>query len=137
MTGRIDLIEIYPFMIAESHGRKPPEWISILTSSKSSSLEVRLEAWSKKVWASEPMLKQLVEKGGLPGICFKRDATVRSKQFSNHLDTLFGRDIHLISETRVSIVRLRELFGVLCANQGEPVNYTNPFACDLNPSNTY
>jgi predicted AAA+ superfamily ATPase len=111
---------LLPFTLAESHGKKLSSFLGDLLKFDGKNF---LSALSSKRWAKIEHVHHHIEVGGLPGISFKRERKVREKLFKNHLDTLFGRDIHLIYETGLSITKLEELYALLCEAQGEPINY--------------
>jgi len=61
--------------------------------------------------------------GGLPGICFYRDALVRKNKFSAHLETLIERDLRLISATTLPNSTIRTLIEELALVQAEPLEW--------------
>jgi predicted AAA+ superfamily ATPase len=119
LTGRIVNVEILPMSISEMNGLPLTSHLADLfkinTSASLTALESRME--KKK---SAAFLNYL-ETGGLPGICFFRDASVRSDRFEAHLDTILNRDLQLVTPTTLSSLQLRKLASFLAQNQGLPL----------------
>jgi len=78
--------------------------------------------FNSQSWLSEKILNSHLEHGGLPGIGFKRDPYIRQQLFRVHLDTLLGRDIYFLTQTRIRSEKLRSLYRELCLIQGLPLN---------------
>ena len=121
LTGRIQILELHPMTLAELNSRPVPDLIS----------EMGLEfgKFQKKVRARARALSlttamRYLETGGLPGICFLRDEAGRRPRFSSHLDTILGRDIKMVSETDLSVPRIRVLLATLARQQGQPIALT-------------
>ena len=117
LTGRIFLLELYPFSLAECHRQTPSEFLSLASSLNDTQLADRLQ---KRAWATSAQVRHYMEAGGLPGICFLRDPRLREQHFANHLDTLLGRDIQLVRQVKLSVTRLNTLLMELAKNQGLP-----------------
>lgn len=117
LTGRIVLIELFPLTLSECHSKKQSPFLTFLRQKKKN---VFLQRLKNHAWASPAQLKYFLETGGLPGICFKREGAIRSSLFENHLDTLLGRDIHLVRKTSLSVSKLRLILTELAKNQGLP-----------------
>lgn len=119
LTGRIVALEIFPLSLAECHGQSiNPLLKNILTLSLSrlvSSLKQR-----RSVTTMER--NHYLETGGLPGICFRRDASVRAELFEQHLDTLLRRDIHFVRQVRLSFVQLKAILMAIAGRQGLAIN---------------
>ncbi len=119
LTGRISNIEVLPMTIAEQNREPLPTQLSDLMKIKSSrSLALYSEKYRLRKSAR---FESYLSTGGLPGICFFRDASVRSTRFSDHLDTLLNRDIQLITRTSLSPLQLRRIAVHLAMNQGVPL----------------
>ncbi len=119
LTGRIINLEVLPMTWSELNELPLPSHLSTLAKINSTS---KLAHWqdlcvSKK---SKSFLDYL-ESGGLPGICFFRDASVRQARFESHLDTILNRDLHLIMATTLSSLQLRKLASYLAQTQGTPL----------------
>ncbi len=118
LTGRIVNIEVLPFTISEL-SEKPVSTMlrQILAISSKKKLETFVKANRKK---TREAFQDYLEKGGLPGICFFRDKTVRQDRFATHLDTLPYRDLQLVLQTTVTPLQLKSLVSFVAANPGEP-----------------
>jgi uncharacterized protein len=115
LTGRIVNVEILPFTIAESAGKPFTPILNDLwrldSFSKSEKFFDRLSKANTSVFES------YLERGGLPGICFYREAQVRRDRFEAHLDTLLLRDLQLVLQTTTSITQLKNLVRFLAERQ--------------------
>ncbi len=99
LTGRLSRVRVYPFDLSETIG---------------------LENKAKKsVTALRPILLKYLEQGGLPGICFCRDAKQRAQLFEDWLGLICYRDLQqfktLKLDGEIAYLILREL-----AQQSEP-----------------
>lgn len=121
LTGRIVLLEVMPLTLAECHGKRPSAWLPLLQTLSGERLADKLE---KAAWATESQIRYYSQTGGLPGICFRRDEAVRSRMFNDHLETLLGRDIHLIVNTRLGVPKLKEVLVAIAGEQGLPISYS-------------
>ena len=125
LTGRIVGVEILPFTIAEAHGRKMPQILNKLCRGTEKSI---IETIGKNK-TSKKDFEVYLETGGLPGICYFRDAQVRSQRFEFHVDTILSRDYQLVHETTLSKKSLRDLLMYLAVHQGEPIELKD--ACEF------
>ena len=119
LTGRIVNLEVLPMSIAELNGWPLPQFISDLIKIGSSRSLDTFEAKHKNI--KPQLFWEYLNTGGLPGICFFRDASVRQTRFESHLDTILNRDLHLIVRSTLSPLQLRRLATFLAQNQGEPL----------------
>jgi predicted AAA+ superfamily ATPase len=71
----------------------------------------------------ERLLHEALEGGGLPGICFARNAAHRASRFKTHLDTLLDRDLRLVLETTLPKNSLLALTRALASAQGQPLHW--------------
>lgn len=122
LTGRTASFELYPLSIAECHNRLPKDLVGELKKKSSVKFLKELE---KNSWATFRDLENFVQKGGLPGICFKRESSVVRQLFDQHLDTILGRDFKLLHETETSLQNLRHLLARIVERQGLPMNYSD------------
>lgn len=121
LTGRIVLIEIHPFTLAECHSKPESSFLkSLLEDDKKSVVNLK-----KRAWVTSKEISHYMQTGGLPGICFRRDETIRNRLFQTHLDTLLSRDIHLVKETSLSPQKLFSLLTVIAKNQGAKISLAN------------
>jgi predicted AAA+ superfamily ATPase len=121
LTGRIVLLEVMPLTLSECHQKSPSIFLSLLENNFNEQLVKKLK---KVAWASDSQIRHHSQAGGLPGICFRRDESIRQQMFTNHLDTLFGRDIHLIVNTKLAINKLKEILIAIAREQGLPISYS-------------
>jgi predicted AAA+ superfamily ATPase len=118
LTGRIVNVEILPMTISEMSDRPLSLHLSrILKIDNPAKLSEFAGVSSRK--RPDSFLHYL-ETGGLPGICFFRDETVRYARFEAHLDTLLNRDMRLVTATTLSSLQLRKLAAHLAETQGAP-----------------
>ncbi len=116
LTGRIVSLELLPFTMAEADGRPLPDLCARL-------LKVRSEndlTFLRDRGARPAAFARYLAQGGLPGICWFRDAHVRHEKFASHLDTLLNRDIRQIYPTTLLYGSLRALLEYLARHQGRP-----------------
>lgn len=116
LTGRMTLIELFPLTLSECHDRTFSTFLSLIMAKKP------VQNLAARAWCHEAALKHYLVSGGLPGICFKRDAEVKQRLWEFHLDTLLTRDIHLIRQVRVSPSKMIDLLRELSRLQGMPVS---------------
>lgn len=122
LTGRNITIEVFPFTIAECHSKPESVFLKCVLENNSERIISELK---KKEWVSENEIENYMSTGGLPGICFRRDAGVRARYFQSHLDALLGRDIHLIRETRATPQKILALLTEVAKNQGQKISMAN------------
>ncbi len=119
LTGRTAILELLPCNLAETHGLPIQDF---LAAARSQSAESLVKSVAKMTRFSLGQLRVFVERGGLPGICFKRDAAIRQGLFLTHLETMLGRDLHLIHPTRFNFPKLKSIFVNLANQQGTRIN---------------
>lgn len=116
LTGRVVLFEILPLTLAECHSTVPSPFLSLIQKASNQQIITKLQS---RHFAKKTDVLHYLRTGGLPGICFRRDEQIRRDLFSTHLDTLLGRDIHLIRQTELSLATLRSFVLELGRHQGE------------------
>jgi predicted AAA+ superfamily ATPase len=136
LTGRIALLELYPLTVSECNEGKHPSFLPTLaqkwgkktTKNGPGKVETKIESIFQCLedlgGSSRKQLLDYLISGGMPGICFKRDPSIRNDQWSNHIDTLFSRDIQILVNTRVSPQKLRQIYQSVCLKQGEPLRHS-------------
>ena len=117
LTGRTALLELLPLTVAEAHGRPLADTVSRLLTLDDAALR-RLEA---EAWCSATTLESYCARGGMPGICFHRNESVRRHAWDSHLDAVLARDLQLVYATRIGVARMKALFAHIAAQQGEPL----------------
>ncbi len=122
LTGRITNVEILPFTISELHNQPITHFMEDIQNMDSiKKVEKFNQSHSKKKALS---FASYLEKGGLPGICFFRDASVRRDRFETHLDTLLYRDLQLVIQTTTTPTQLKNLVRFIAENQGVAFSLT-------------
>jgi len=119
LTGRISVLELLPMTLAESHEKPISALIQIAFKKSKQDLLNHLE---ERSWATRAQIDDYLKKGGMPGICFRREEEIRRRTWSAHLDTVLSRDLQLLRTTDISLIQLRALFSELARQQGEPIN---------------
>lgn len=122
MTGRMIQFELFPMTLSESHKRKFKPSLKFLEKFRKDAL---LQALADARQSSLSELEAYEKTGGLPGICFRRVESIRERLLNQHLDTLFGRDIHMVLNTSMSLDQLRRLFFLISSSQGVPIQYSS------------
>jgi predicted AAA+ superfamily ATPase len=119
LTGRIVNVEILPLSVSELDQLPLPNRIEeALKIHKKNEWEQFIRKFSK---CTEKKALHFLDTGGLPGICFFRNETVRQARFEAQLDTLLNRDLRLVLQTTLSFLQLRKLAVFLAENQGSPI----------------
>lgn len=121
LTGRIVLIEVHPFTLAECHSKPESSFLKTLLDDQKKSIS----NLKNKAWVTPKEISHYMQTGGLPGICFRRDENIRNRLFQTHLDTLLSRDIHLVRETSLSPQKLLSLLTAIAKNQGVKISLAN------------
>jgi uncharacterized protein len=120
LTGRIVFSEILPLTWSEARELPMSQHFSkLLRCENRRHLETYLGALPLRGLRD---VESYLETGGLPGICFFRNHSIRAEKFESHLDTLLNRDIRLIFNTTLLYSSLRSLLRHLAQNQGHPFN---------------
>ena len=119
LTGRIALIELLPFTVAECHQRSLSSFVDKMEKSKADEVVKQLK---KKSWVTNSELTKYLETGGLPGICFRRDAKIRREMFEDHLETLLARDIQLVRKVQIPYSKLRHILSEIAVLEGRGLN---------------
>ena len=122
LTGRIVSHELLPFCLAELHEFEMGDVAKLLRLPAA-----RLEnvAQERLHLVSEKMSQDFLAKGGLPGICFFRDASVREERMNAHIDTLLERDLDLVFETTLPSEKLWKALRFLAGTQGKPLVFSD------------
>ncbi len=119
LTGRNVVLEMFPFTLAECHKQKVSDFLHRAIFETDTQFNCISEATA---WSKFSHIEGYLSKGGLPGIFSQREEKVRYQMFSQHLDTLLGRDIQFLIQTKMEVSALRELFYQIVALQGLPSN---------------
>jgi len=119
LTGRIFNLELLPMSISECHEEDLSGFACNFLRGKKPDFSV----FSRKK-DQEKRFVRFMNAGGLPGICFHRDPSIRKVSFESHIETLLDRDLRQVVNTTLPYRSLRLLLEVLAAFQGEPLDYT-------------
>jgi hypothetical protein len=123
LAGRSITWELLPLTTSETLERPFPDWIgSFHGRDNPTALLKRFKGRSR---VSVPQIQYYLKRGGLPGICFLRDEAQRLSAIENYLDTLLGRDILFLINTKSKIAQLLQLLQILAQQQGLPLNLSN------------
>ena len=123
LTGRLMTLDLLPMTLSELDGGELPTWLPRLLEAR------RIEGtWVSQLTEREyqrrmKLLQQYKDCGGLPGVCFIRDARFRSDKIMSQLDTILGRDLHQIRGTTLTLPELLRFVRELAKLDGEPLNY--------------
>lgn len=116
LTGRTLILELLPLTIAEAHQMPQLDFFGMLSESKT--FRHFGEQREGKSWCSTHQLQRYLVAGGLPGICLKKDSDLRSDMIEQQLETLLSRDLQMLYETKLSLVKLKLLLRELALIQG-------------------
>ncbi len=120
LTGRVLITELLPMTWSESHSLPLNPLLIELHQKGLSALPRELKP---RLSESENGMLRYLELGGLPGICFGRNAQHRASKFRTHLDTLLDRDLRLIVETTLPKMTLLALISTLARTQGSILHW--------------
>ena len=121
LTGRIVSHELLPLSLAELHEY---DMVNVFELFRKSPTEINRTIPEKLRVLSRIKTEEFLLKGGLPGICFYREAGVRDERFTSHLDTLLQRDLHLVFDTTLPSDKLWRALRFLAKNQGKPFSFS-------------
>lgn len=123
LAGRIALTELLPLSVSEIAGDPLSDSVFNLFNHRifsENSLSVlnspRKERKFKKYF------DQYLESGGLPGLCFIRNHSLRMKALNDLHDLVLGRDLRLVSEVRTPILTLKRLLAWISQRGFTPYN---------------
>lgn len=123
LTGRSVTWELLPLTIAETLEIHLSNWLDSLPKMRNH--ESLLRRFKAKSRLSLSQIHSYLKRGGLPGICFLRDETQRRLAIENYLDTLLGRDLLFVLNTKLRPAQLLQLLQILAQQQGLPLNLSN------------
>lgn len=123
LTGRIVNLELLPFSQSELDERPINQAPLDLITHDFSAYKPRVD--HKTIAKRHHLLLNYARHGGLPGICFIRDETVRANQIETNLQTILDRDLRLIYETNLRYDTIRLALSYLATIQGRPMNLTD------------
>jgi predicted AAA+ superfamily ATPase len=119
LTGRTSLLELLPLTMAEADSKPPSDFLATLSLSDP---EEALEKLESQCRFSAAQTSHYLLHGGMPGICFKRDGTIRERMRDSLIETLLMRDLQTLVRTRAPYQKLRSLLTLVAQNQGEEMS---------------
>ncbi|MGK5090337.1 AAA family ATPase [Bdellovibrionota bacterium FG-2] len=122
LTGRILTYELLPFSVSEL-AEKPLNELALRLMSVDFR-SCRFDSSTVKGLSANKEAQKYLDLGGLPGICFMRNERDRKDLIESQLNLIFDRDLRLVCETNLPLIRLRLLAQVLAENQNVPLNLT-------------
>lgn len=121
LMGRIINLELLPLLVQELHEMDLGQfWQRCLNSTGFRPDFIKKD--SHRI-TSKSIEKYFVT-GGLPGVCFIRDAALIAKKINAHLETMLDRDLRKIVPTSIPFPQLRDLAQILADRQGENLSWT-------------
>ncbi len=122
LTGRIITLELLPLLLSELENTEPSTfWTKALTTDAFGEPFLRLFPKSRK----EASIIKYFENGGLPGLCFIRDASFRERKLDTQIETILDRDLRKIVSTNAAYPQIRRLLQSLADQQGELFNWSD------------
>lgn len=122
LTGRTSILNLYPFTLSEIHQRPLFDFIGEITRL---SPEAFLEKARVRNHYRRKEIEQYLRRGGLPGICFKRDEQIRFRMLDSHLETLLMRDLQFLIKTRIPFIKLKSILSTLAQSQGHAISLSD------------
>lgn len=120
LTGRILNLELFPMVLSELQERPLPHFLTRLLEGPVGMPE-RLPSALLKSRLAEA--QRYLTHGGLPGVCFIRDDSLRALKIDEQLRTILDRDLRLLFKTSVGMAELTELLRALALSQGSPIEW--------------
>jgi predicted AAA+ superfamily ATPase len=125
LTGRIMNLELLPLTLTEIKKLKCSK--SLLDLLKSGNWDHSLTHLILQISQNKIILKQIpiyLERGGLPGVCFIRDAGLRKNKIIEQLNTILDRDLRLVYATTLPFNQILEFVRELAEIEGNIVRYS-------------
>lgn len=125
LTGRIVNAELLPFSVSELHQDPPSNLLEKLLLAKDLNryiLENQLELKETKKYKAS--LQKYLQHGGLPGICFIREESIRNSRIVEQLTTILDRDLRTVYPTTIPYSQLFDYLSALSVNEGLPIKYS-------------
>lgn len=126
LTGRIITVTLHPMVLTELLQIPESKTLSYFLQNGVSKAEAYLEAKQPKAAVlreAKKTLKSYGEVGGLPGVCFVRDAGLRNQKISSQLETILDRDLRQIFPTTLSLNALRRVLTTLALKNAQPIEW--------------
>jgi len=124
LTGRISTLELLPFSVRELM-QQPLSDVCVRA------LEAVNLSFLPRDLAQIPEFRKVgdqvdlsLERGGLPGVCFIREAKARTQRIEDQLRTILDRDLRMVKKILVPLVDIRNVLGALARMQGQALDMT-------------
>jgi predicted AAA+ superfamily ATPase len=125
LTGRIVNLELLPLTISEILERQLSDLSSkIISSSSIGSVVDFLKKNNSNYINNSNAINRYLNEGGLPGVCFTLDQSLKDLRLKEYLSTILDRDLREIYATNLPFGQILDFITVLAKSQGLPVDYT-------------
>lgn len=124
LTGRIITVNLHPLMLTEILEMDSPQIARALLFKGVQGAEQQLSksaTASNKIKAAVKVLGSYGKLGGLPGICFIRDAAIRAQKLETQIETILDRDLRQVFDTKVSYSTVRRVLMALALRNCQPL----------------
>lgn len=120
LTGRTTILELLPMNLSEAHEQPLSSFLAELGSETAA--EDLIHQLQTHARFSPLRIQNYAQLGGLPGICFRRNAAIRNRLWTLHLETILSRDIEMIAPSRLGYFKLKQLLQETLSQSGFPTN---------------
>ena len=125
LTGRVIYLELLPLTVSELRNESLPNTaINLLNFRSSEKYCASIQKYLPGVLKLRPYVEQYLVNGGLPGVCFTREVSLRDSKIKDQLSTIIDRDLRMIYETKLPYLQIIDYLRLLAANEGQPLNYS-------------
>lgn len=125
LTGRIANLELFPLVLTELRQEPLSDFFTkILEVSHLNSWLAGRRVPSSALKARRTATEKYVMQGGLPGICFTRDAGTRDRILRDLLMTILDRDLRLVYPTTVPYSQIFELCRCIAKSPMAPIHWS-------------
>lgn len=125
LTGRIINLELLPFTLSElQHRRLPDLAIQFIKTQNCEGFMNRNAIHLRDAKSLNKEVEVYFKRGGLPGICFIRDARARSLKISEQMATILDRDLRLVYPSSLPYSQILDYVRALAIEEGMPIRYS-------------
>lgn len=125
LTGRILNLELLPFSISEIKHKSLPN--SLLKLNEMGNLDSLLARHELEIRNSLSLRKEIdtyLQRGGLPGIFFVRENSIRAKKIDEQLSLMLDRDLRMIHQTSLPYQQILDFVRYLAKHEGLIYKYS-------------
>ncbi len=125
LTGRILTLELLPFSLREL--RHQPLLTNLFEILDSKNLENLLERKAQEVKDSLKLrsdVEKYLQGGGLPGLCFLREDSLRRKNIEEQMVLMLDRDLRTIHGTNLPYRQILDFVRLLAENEGIKIKHS-------------